>query len=95
MIKEMFEKYTLPSFCIDGGGEVDTSHLDNGRYLDPVIEDHWQTFQEAVDATVSVCIAEIVLSLKRDSQDQTIFECEHNDILMSQINHLRTLFGAT
>jgi hypothetical protein len=27
-------------------GEVDTTRLANGQYRNPVIEDHWQTFQE-------------------------------------------------
>jgi hypothetical protein len=42
-MREIFEQVTLMSFV---PGEVDTARLANGQYRNPVIEDHWQTFQE-------------------------------------------------
>ncbi len=44
IVRQKFEEVTVPSF---------TSHpsvrdrKSNGEYVDPRIEDHWQTFQEA------------------------------------------------
>ena len=42
-IREIFEQVTLVNFSRE---EVDTTRLVNGQYRNPIIEDHWQTFQE-------------------------------------------------
>lgn len=42
-MREIFEQTTLPNFCKE---EIDTTRLANGQYRNPIIEDHWQTFQE-------------------------------------------------
>jgi len=50
-IREMFEEVSAPNF----GHELTFPRKENGEYENPVLEDHWQTFQEAVEATVKEC----------------------------------------
>lgn len=51
-IKELFEKHTVPNFGpVDGRPHKNV----NGEYHNPVIEDHWQTFQEAAELIVREC----------------------------------------
>ena len=42
-MREIFEQTTLPNFSKE---EIDTTRLANGQYRNPIVEDHWQTFQE-------------------------------------------------
>lgn len=53
MIRELFEKHTIPNFGPFNG----RPHKNvNGEYYNPVIEDHWQTFQEAAELIVRECV---------------------------------------
>ena len=47
-VRAAFEEITAPSF----GHEVSYPRKKNGKYEDPKIEDHWQTFQEGWEAGV-------------------------------------------
>lgn len=49
IVREHFERITAPSFCLD----EDYTILPNGEYKSPVIEDHWQTFQEGWESCVN------------------------------------------
>ena len=42
-MREIFEQITLSNFSEE---EFDTTRLANGQYRNPIVEDHWQTFQE-------------------------------------------------
>ena len=51
-IRELFETHTVPNFGPFNG----RPHKNvNGEYHNPVIEDHWQTFQEAAELIVREC----------------------------------------
>jgi hypothetical protein len=51
-IRQLFEKHTIPNFGpFDGRPHKNMS----GEYFNPVIEDHWQTFQEAAELIVREC----------------------------------------
>jgi len=50
-IRKLFEEYTVPNFGIDAG----ILFNENGEYINPAIEDHWQTFQEAAELIVQEC----------------------------------------
>jgi hypothetical protein len=62
-IRELFENTTLPSF---GGEEGCVFHYDagvrewirkpTGEYFNPLLEDHWQTFQEGFEAAITACL---------------------------------------
>lgn len=57
-IRELFEKHTIPNFGPFNG----RPHKNvNGEYHNPVIEDHWQTFQEAAELIVRECCSAIRL----------------------------------
>jgi hypothetical protein len=47
-IRELFEQHTVPNF----GYELDVT-----RKFNPILEDHWQTFQEAAELIVRECLA--------------------------------------
>ena len=52
-IRELFEKHTIPNFGIF---TRNVGHLnEHGEYHNPIIEDHWQTFQEAAELIVQEC----------------------------------------
>jgi len=53
-IRQLFEKHTVPSFGPFDGNIV---YNERGEYLNPAIEDHWQTFQEAVEVAVKECVS--------------------------------------
>lgn len=53
-IRQLFEQHTLPNFAI--GENVDTEKNSRGEYVNPIYEDHWNTYQEAVETTVKECI---------------------------------------
>lgn len=42
-MRKRFEETTIPSFPLN---ERSYHHTITGEYMDPNIEDHWQTFQE-------------------------------------------------
>jgi len=46
---KLFEEHTVPQF---GPSTKNLALKDRGVYADPIIEDHWQTFQEAVELTI-------------------------------------------
>ena len=50
-IRKLFEEYTVPNFGIEAG----ILFNENGEYINPAIEDHWQTFQEAAELIVQEC----------------------------------------
>jgi len=45
-----FEKVTAPSFGWDGVPNLQRDVI--GNYMDPQLEDHWQTFQEGWEEAV-------------------------------------------
>lgn len=49
-IRELFEKHTVPNFTV--GNDLDLSKNSRGEYVNPTLEDHWQTFQEAAELIV-------------------------------------------
>jgi len=49
-VRKLFEVHTVPNF---GPFDRNVGHLnERGEYYNPVIEDHWQTFQEAVELAI-------------------------------------------
>jgi hypothetical protein len=52
-IREMFEKHTVPNFSLDDDGVCLDSR---GLYRNRILEDHWQTFQEAVELAAIECM---------------------------------------
>ena len=53
-VRELFEKHTLPNFAI--GQDLNFNKNSRGEYSNPIYEDHWNTYQEAVETTVNECI---------------------------------------
>jgi len=51
-IRKLFEEHTVPNF----GYELSTARNKSGEYVNPALEDHWQTFQEAAELIVKECI---------------------------------------
>lgn len=51
-IRQLFEEHTVPSF---GPFDGDVIHNERGEYMNPAIEDHWQTFQEAAEVIIKQC----------------------------------------
>lgn len=51
-LRKLFEEHTVPNF----GTDVDMTLNAQGEYINPVIEDHWQTFQEAAELIVRKCM---------------------------------------
>lgn len=47
-IREVFEKVTAPSF----GCELAPPRKNKGVYDNPILEDHWQTFQEGWEEAI-------------------------------------------
>jgi|GEM_PF-1437271 len=47
IIREAFEKTCLPSFS-----NLNSHKKPNGEYVSPILEDHWQTFQEGWEAAL-------------------------------------------
>ena len=47
-IRELFEQHTVPNF----GYELDVTRNERDEYFNPILEDHWQTFQEAAELIV-------------------------------------------
>lgn len=56
-VKELFEQYTVPNFGV--GTDPDVSKNLQGEYINPTLEDHWQTFQEAAELIVQECVGVI------------------------------------
>lgn len=54
-MRKSFEQVTAPSF----GHEFSYPRKSNGEYINPTLEDHWQTFQEGWEA------CEAQLSIRR------------------------------
>ena len=57
-IRELFEIHTAPHFAAffaKNGGNLDLSKNKFNEYANPVLEDHWQTFQEAVELVANEC----------------------------------------
>lgn len=48
-IREAFERVSAPSF----GHELTYPRNSNGEYTNPILEDHWQTFQEGWECAVA------------------------------------------
>lgn len=53
-IRELFEQHTVSAFFV--GTDFDLSKNIKGEYKNSTLEDHWQTFQEAVELIVRECI---------------------------------------
>lgn len=49
-VRKAFESVCVPNFGFKENG-IDR-RLDNGQYLNNVIEDHWQTFQEGWECAI-------------------------------------------
>ena len=47
-VREAFERVSAPSF----GHELTFPKNTKGEYVDPVLEDHWQTFQEGWELAI-------------------------------------------
>ena len=74
-IRELFETHTVPNFGPFNG----RPHKNvNGEYHNPVIEDHWQTFQEAAELIVRECV-----SIVAKRKDQAIDDGCNVDEAMS------------
>jgi len=54
-IRKLFEEHTVPNFSI--GDNLNLSKKANGEYIDPTLEDHWQTFQEAAELIAKEAIS--------------------------------------
>jgi len=54
-IRKLFEEHTVPNF----GYELSTARNKSGEYVNPALEDHWQTFQEAAELIVKECMATV------------------------------------
>lgn len=52
--REAFEQITLPNFGVDVEVSYRIRRDPNGCYIDPIIEDHWNTFQEGWFAAFSL-----------------------------------------
>ena len=50
-IRKLFEQHTVPNF----GYELDVTRNERDEYFNPILEDHWQTFQEAAELIVKEC----------------------------------------
>jgi hypothetical protein len=80
-IRELFEKHTVPNF----GADADTVRNQKGEYRTPMIEDHWQTFQEAAELIVGECVTQLELVRKYrydriqplETQQTIIDECQY------------------
>lgn len=59
-IRELFESVSAPSF----GHELIFPRNSKGEYIDPRLEDHWQTFQEGIESAVKECVS--LLESERD-----------------------------
>ena len=55
-VRKLFETHVVPSFGL--GLDLDLSKNKREEYINPTLEDHWQTFQEAVELTVNECAAQ-------------------------------------
>jgi hypothetical protein len=51
-VRELFEKVSAPSF----GHELTFPRNSSGEYINPLLEDHWQTFQEGFEAAITACL---------------------------------------
>jgi hypothetical protein len=63
-IRKEFERNCVPNFLETKDGLRQDQH---GQYLNPVLEDHWQTFQEGWEAAIdhlknksNLCYTDIV-----------------------------------
>lgn len=53
-VRRLFEQHTLPNFAI--GTDLDLRRNSRGEYTNSIYEDHWNTYQEAVETAVNECI---------------------------------------
>ena len=49
-IREAFEKISAPNFGF--GHELTFPRNEKGEYINPTLEDHWQTFQEGWECAI-------------------------------------------
>lgn len=68
-IRELFEEFTVPNF----GFDLDISRNSQGEYINPTLEDHWQTFQEAAELIVRECAAEAHRRVCVEGNDNMIY----------------------
>jgi hypothetical protein len=54
-IREAFERITAPNFR-DVDGKFSCQRNSHGEYVNPGLEDHWQTFQEGWEAAIDSAI---------------------------------------
>lgn len=54
-MRNLFEQITAPNFSI---GNLDLSRNAKGEYINGVLEDHWQTFQEGAEQMLLECLKE-------------------------------------
>ena len=52
-IRELFEQHIAPNFLTDNG----LKRRSNGQYVDYLLDDHWQTFQEASNLIAKECVS--------------------------------------
>lgn len=88
-IRELFEKHTVPNFAV--GDDLDLSKNFRGEYVNPTLEDHWQTFQEAAELVVREC-AELMKARKYADPDDS---AEHyvNQGLATGVSLIKQHFG--
>lgn len=48
--RELFELICVPNFGITGSQNLNRNS--KGEYIDPTLEDHWQTFQEGWECAI-------------------------------------------
>jgi hypothetical protein len=65
-VRELFEQHVVPSF----GHELMFHRIANGEYASSILEDHWQTFQEAFELAVvecaKICTADAIKHTQND-----------------------------
>ena len=57
LVRTLFEQHTMPNF----GCDTDHTKNERGEYNSPALEDHWNTYQECVEAVIRECVEQIKL----------------------------------
>jgi hypothetical protein len=53
-IREAFERITVPTFGLENA--IYLRRKTDGSYVNPKLEDHWQTFQEGWEAAIESAV---------------------------------------
>ena len=78
-IRELFEKHTVPNFSVSDN--IVLTMNKRGEYINPVLEDHWQTFQEAAELIVRKCVRQVDKSNYNSGDEwDKAMECAANNI---------------